>query len=88
MSNDIITREELIRTLNESGRSVTERMVRYWEQLGIIDKSTRIGLCVYFPRSIIPYAKLVYDIKNDSIAIVRKHGRELIKILGEIDNEE
>ena len=51
-----MTRDDLVRQLNSMGADVSERTLRYWEQVGKLPKAQR---GVYYDDDIVPRALVV-----------------------------
>jgi DNA-binding transcriptional MerR regulator len=75
------SREELAEKARMEGMDVSERTIRYWEYLGLLPRAQRQGQCVYHHESVLSMMRIIYTLKNDLGAVVRRHKNELYKIL-------
>lgn len=80
---DLVTREELVRLANEKGIPITERMVRYWEDIELLPHAERRGQRVFHNVSRLQDIAIIYKLKYDTAIILKRYKHKLVKILGE-----
>jgi len=83
IGNDLVTREELVRLANEKGIPITERTVRYWEELGLLPHAERSGKSVFHDISRLQDIAIIYRLKYDTALVLKRYKHKLVKILGE-----
>ena len=79
----LVTREELVRLANEKGIPITERTLRYWEDLGLIPHAERNGRSVFHDVSRLQDIAIIYRLKYDTAVVLKRYKHKLVKILGE-----
>jgi hypothetical protein len=84
-----LTREEILAKIrDEYGIIITDRTLKYWESIGLLPHPTYIGRDACYLPSMAKDIVMIYHIKNDIVAIVRKHRKHLTTIILGVSNEQ